>query len=450
MEGEVILESAPMPGPHGYGSPSYGSPSYGPGGYGEVILDAPGCDAMACSGGGCDGCGGVGCDAALFCDSAGCGGNCGGRCGLNDGCFTICFPQDGWFSAEYLLWYQKGMSLPPLVTRSPVGTNPVLPGAETLFGGNSDYLDDSLDGLRLNMGIWLDRQHRWALQGDYFFFNDNREFFSADGVTGSPSIGRPYSDVSLEGAPNAVRVIARNGVANGTVEAAMESELHSAGFQFRRLLYSKEGCGDTLLCNVPTNYRSRLDAGIGYRYMELEEGLMISDSFTRSGTGAGTGDFASQDLFGTRSQFNGIDMGVYYERQRGCWTLNLRGRFGLGTNQQSVLIDGSTTDPTLGVGGLLAQPSNIGSYERDRISVLPELGATLGYQVTPRLRATVGYTFIYWSNVVRPGDQIDTAINGTLLAEDTRQNVDSLRPAFQFNETDYWIQGISFGGSFCW
>src|SRR5204862_492234 len=66
-------------------------------------------------------------------------------------------------------------------------------------------------------------------------------------------------------------------------------------------------------------------------------------------------------------------------------------------------------------GGLLALPSNIGRYSRDRFAVLPEASINLGYQVTPWLRATAGYTFLYCSNVVRPGDQVNLAVNPTQL-----------------------------------
>ncbi len=64
---------------------------------------------------GCDSCGGGGCD------------SCGISHNFCDGChaprrFCICFPNHGWVQAEYLLWDQSGMDLPPLVTTSPDGT----------------------------------------------------------------------------------------------------------------------------------------------------------------------------------------------------------------------------------------------------------------------------------------------------------------------------------------
>jgi hypothetical protein len=117
------------------------------------------------------------------------------------------------------------------------------------------------------------------------------------------------------------------------------------------------------------------------------------------------------------------------------------------------LIDGSTFTA---VGGVLALPNaNIGQYSRDVFSVVPEIGVTLGYQVTSRWRATLGYNFLYWSNLIRPGDQIDTTIDVTrvprfLPPNSNVQPVFPPRPTVLFASTDFWAQGISFGAEYRW
>ena len=40
----------------------------------------------------------------------------------------------------------------------------------------------------------------------------------------------------------------------------------------------------------------------------------------------------------------------------------------------------------------------------DEFAVLPELGFNVGWQYNPLWRFYVGYTFLYWSDVARPGD----------------------------------------------
>ena len=42
--------------------------------------------------------------------------------------------------------------------------------------------------------------------------------------------------------------------------------------------------------------------------------------------------------------------------------------------------------PEVNVGGLLAQPTNIGRFTDDKFAVVPELGVTLGYQVTDNIQ----------------------------------------------------------------
>ena len=109
--------------------------------------------------------------------------------------------------------------------------------------------------------------------------------------------------------------------------------------------------------------------------------------------------------------------------------------------------DSLSTDRT---GGLLAQRTNIGTYERNQFTMVPELGATVGYQITRRLRATAGYSLIYMGNVVRPGDQVDLNVNPNLLPPENVPFSGALRPQFHFVETDYCIQGLNFGGEFRW
>ena len=118
-----------------------------------------------------------------------------------------------------------------------------------------------------------------------------------------------------------------------------------------------------------------------------------------------------------------------WQTSRGQFSLDLLMRMAIGSTHQSVLIDGSTTISGSSVstaitsqdatGGLLAQRTNIGEYTRNRFAVVPELGVTLGYAMTPQWRATLGYTFLYWSSVVRPGDQIDRNVNPNLFPPET-------------------------------
>jgi hypothetical protein len=131
-------------------------------------------------------------------------------------------------------------------------------------------------------------------------------------------------------------------------------------------------------------------------------------------------------------------------------------KLALGNVHQRVDIQGQTTSTRGGqasttlTGGLLAQRTNIGHYSRDELAVVPELGANIGYHLTPRLQATLGYTFIYWSRVVRPGDQIDLEVNPDLLPPEADPFTGPLRPQFVFRTTDFWAQGLQAGLDYRW
>jgi Putative beta barrel porin-7 (BBP7) len=101
-------------------------------------------------------------------------------------------------------------------------------------------------------------------------------------------------------------------------------------------------------------------------------------------------------------------------------------------------------------GGLLALSSNIGRYNHDSFAVVPEAGFSVGYPVTRSVRVYAGYRFLYLSEAVRPGDQIDRVVNPTLLptTQPTTGLIGPARPNFVFKETDFWAQGIHCGLEF--
>jgi hypothetical protein len=116
--------------------------------------------------------------------------------------------------------------------------------------------------------------------------------------------------------------------------------------------------------------------------------------------------------------------------------------------RQAVIISGDrTVNGVTTTGGLLALPTNIGSFERHRLAFAPELNVNLIYQINPCWRLMTGYSFIYWSNVVLAGNQIDFSVNRSQVPGPL---VGPARPAFNFTSTDFWAQGISFGAEYRW
>ena len=55
-----------------------------------------------------------------------------------------------------------------------------------------------------------------------------------------------------------------------------------------------------------------------------------------------------------------------------------------------------------------------------------------------------GYDFVYLSDVLRAGDQIDLRVNPTFLPP-VRSAVGPALPVFAPQSTDFWMQGVSAG-----
>jgi hypothetical protein len=198
-----------------------------------------------------------------------------------------------------------------------------------------------------------------------------------------------------------------------------------------------------------------LDVFTGFRYLRLSEALDLlgtESSVNNQGFGFSVGTLSS---FSDRNNFYGWQFGTEGELTWGRWFVDLRGKLGLGENHQSVSIDGTTAGTFQGQAqsasvGPFAFPSDLGHYSRETLSFVPEAGIDVGYQLTRHLRAKAGYTFIYWTDVVRPGDQIDPAMNNSLVPVPfgIGNPAGPARPSFSFKETDFWAQGVSLGFEF--
>jgi hypothetical protein len=359
---------------------------------------------------------------------------------------VCCRPTRFWGSAEYLLWSIKDTRLPPLVTTGPPASAGILglPGTTVLFG-NGDVDNDERHGGRFGLGWWCDDCQLFGVEGNYLFLGSRATGFTAgsSGAPGSLLLSRPFFDV-LAGAENA-QLVAVPGVMGGTTSISLTNRL--------------QGGEANLIANWSQDPGRRVDLLAGFRYLEVDEGLNIVDTFSlRPGVPVFGGSAVGvADQFATRNRFYGGNLGARAEFRRGNWTLGVLGKVAVGSVQQVIKIDGTTviTPPgataSVARGGIFALPTNIGRYERDDFAFVPELGVTLGYQVTRSLRATVGYTFLYFSDVVRPGDPIDRGVNiSQIPAMGTGVPFTGMaRPLFPgFDDTEFWAQGVNFGLEF--
>ncbi len=411
------------------------------------------------------------------CDCETCGGT---RCTTCSACCLANDPGQWFVRAEYLLWATKGMSIPPLATTGPSASNPGIlgePGTVILFG-NEAINGDMRSGGRIALGTWLDQGQTWGVSGEYFGLEDAGEsFFATSNANGVPTISRPYFTVfgldamgDLKPAGENAELVALEGVLAGSLRVDTNTSFQGGGVFLRHTFCCKNrcwgsckgnhsncttSCCDTASSGVPGGVRVGMFGG--YRFMLLGDGVSITEDLTAiSSSPADQGRFLINDNFRSNNEFHGGELGFVAEARRARWTVELLSRLALGNNRQTVGIDGSTVisgsqqDDGTYEGGLLALPTNIGTYTRNQFSVIPQINANLGYNLTPSLRAIVGYTFIYWGNVARAGDQISLDVNETYIPAGFAQPQGPRRPAFAWQPNDFWAQGLNVGLDYFW
>ena len=397
---------------------------------GRMIAGSESCSGGSCAGGTCA------------------GGACGGLWGRYvEPMFAGMGDVDGGMnaprlalSAEYLLWWSKGDRTPPLAVSVPTAGGVPAGMPTTLIGGGS-LANDAQSGLRASAIYWFSDSHFWGIELGGFFLGPQNNTYSVGGGAGAnPVIGRPFNDTSAGGAA-ALELVAGLGILQGNVQVVHREMLWGTDLNLRRNLFND--------CNFT------MDVLFGFRQVGLDESLSITENLTQTapvgGFPAGS-TFLVNDKFSTSNRFYGGQVGLAgMWRFADAWSLGFIGKVAIGNTQQTADVIGSTTVSSGGVtqtlpGGLLTQAgTNIGHYSQNRFSVVPEVGLTLGYQVTDWMRLTAGYNFLYWSNVMRPGDQVNVNVNRTLLPFRGGAVVPGAQPAFLGRTTDYYAQGVTFG-----
>lgn len=354
-------------------------------------------------------------------------------------------PDRVYLGTEYLLWWIKDDSLPPLLTIGPPASGAALgTRGTTVLAGGGDVDFGSFDGGRFTLGFLLDDSNNTAIETGFFFLGSKTRGFNAfsRGDSTSLALGRPFLDVT--GPVETTQLVAFPNALAGVFAASTTSRLW--------------GLNSDLVLNGCRSGSSRLGLLVGLRYLRLEEDVSIGERLQVHGTVpviGGTG-FAITDQFDAESGFFGGRIGGRMEWSFGDVVFTLQGSLAAGWTHQELDVRGATiirpvNPPAVYLpAGLLALRSNSGSFDNDEFSVVPELGINVSYQILHCCRVMIGYSAIYWTNVIRAGDQIDRGVNpaqipSTLVGGPV---VGQPRPAILFHDTDFWAQGISLGVEF--
>ncbi len=351
-----------------------------------------------------------------------------------------------WVHTEALLWWMRGNDLPALVTTSPNGTPRadagVLGAANTsVLLGNERVDDRARGGFRVaagaRLGHWFDQLMDAELQFDLLWVGDGQSGGDFQGISfGDPILARPFHNAALN--TSDAQLVAFPNVTWGDISVQTSSDFLSAGAVFRR----GWRCFDD----------ARIDWLAGYRYARLREELLIEERLVSVDPGGGVAVGTTFDVFDdfrTWNEFHGADLGLQLWTHMHGWTIEVLGKVALGETIRTVEVNGETFTlspagvPSLAPGGLLAMPTNMGRYQSNKFSALPELTIRLRRPISRFFTFTVGYTALVLNNVVRTGDQIDLAVNPSQFGNGAL--IGTARPAMLMNDSTVWVHGFTVG-----
>jgi hypothetical protein len=207
--------------------------------------------------------------------------------------------------------------------------------------------------------------------------------------------------------------------------------------------------------NLCSGVLGKLDALVGVRYLDLRDQLELDLLESAPQVGTETRLF---DRFSTSNRFYGAQVGVHSGLELGIVSFDLTGKVAMGCTHESSVINGATTVTGPGApalpsgpgtfrGGIFTAPSNIGHISQDVFSVVPQVQARIGVRLCDMIRLFAAYDFLYWTDTVRPGNQIDRAVNFTQLLGGTL--VGPPAPLPHLTGSYFWAQGVTMGMEIC-
>ena len=371
---------------------------------------------------------------------------------------------------EYLHWWVKGAPLSvPLVSTGPEAnkegflTNSnsrILYGAPfaPAVGGNDQQSFPGFSGSRVTLGYQLD-DAGYAVEVSGFLLQSRTTTFQARGdATGQPGLrvpvfnSVPYVPGGMCDPTHATLCLVPQ--TEDGVPLAVPGDL-TGGVKITNSLQ----LGGLDLTGVIPLYRDaswQISALAGGTFLQLSEGFNLTadlEGLQTSDLYAGQSGVAV-DEFKTRNRFYGATLGARGRYDHGPLFVESSARLSLGASEEVLTVNGGYQDinapfaSSQGPYGIFAMPANEGRFSQTHFAVVPQVQLKLGYQITPAIAVTVGYDFLYDSNVIRPGDQINRNIpkGQTFQQDGTPASLTS--PARLFRTTDFFAQGITVGITF--
>ncbi len=346
-----------------------------------------------------------------------------------------------WYaSADYIFWWLHEGHVPAILTTSSAASAGRLGAPDTRVIYGDDRLEtrhgDQFNGARVSLGYWFDDEQTVALEvGGFALERDSTHFKAVS--NGDQLLARPFFN-ALTDQPDSYIVAGSgpNGPLAGNFVGYSRVEFFGEQADLRAsLLQGENGHLDLLAGGRFLQMRDRLD-------LTAVSWLLPSKSTL----------FAVTDQYRTHDEYYGGELGLEGEVHRGGWFLRVRGEASLGGDVQQIRTAGDRIYQTPLVRveqpyGLTVMPSNAGTFERTRLDAVYETGVNVGYRFNSHVEGYVGYTFIYWTNPIRAGDQVDLTVNPGPIQGTSGGPA---RPAIPWHEDAFWAQGLNAGVEFRW
>jgi hypothetical protein len=311
----------------------------------------------------------------------------------------LCCPEPwkihGWLGADFQMWFPPAMNLPPNLITAGVG------GAQLV--GTSQALPFML-GFRIDTGMFTNAEETRGFQ------SITNSFFANTGVVTLPA----GSVVNVTGVPAAISTV-------------------GAGSTFSANSSFSDTDANSLIRLINTE-NTKVYALYGPKFATIEEDITFAYNLPAFGATS-----AFLDEFHTRNYFIGGQAGVWIKENIGPFVADVQAACALGYSYSNLIVLGRNN-----VGfntQLLTNDANIGYFGTSYFAVIPEVSGNLAFNVTPKIQVRVGYSFLAYIDVQRPGDQIVPTITPPALGGP------HTAPAPPFVSTTYVIHGFNVGAS---
>jgi hypothetical protein len=304
------------------------------------------------------------------------------------------------------------------------------------FGGG-DVVPHDRQGARFQVGGWLDCNECIGVELGGLVLASRTVGIDLTSP-GTPVLARPFFNVSTQQQDSSL--VTFPGLATGGVSVESGTRLYGAD---ANMLFA---------LNSSKDYPIRLL--VGFRYLDLHDDLTVAEDVQVM---ASSPVFSSQqiivrDNFACDNYFYGGNLGLSASYNLSNLELRATAQCALGLCQEMVNVAGLTNISGNGStqtfpAGLLAVSSNSGSHLRNVFAVVPEVDLDAGFEVTRHLVFTVGFSFLYWSEVARAGQQVDTNVNPDLVPTSATYGQSNIphQPALSIHDADFWVYGLHLG-----